>query len=453
MKKLLYAILFIIPLGLVAQFDSTDFKKAQEYYELNNAPDCIEALNRYLAQEPAHPEAYKMRGNCFLMLEDLAKAEADYFKALAIDSTYGDALFNLGHLYETKGSLDSAAYFFKQYTELFPEDPNALVRLASINRQVIGSESSLALLERAYAIDSNEAASIFYLAQEYFLEGDTTQCLRLLQRGEQLFPGDLDFLQYFSMVLYIKGDFEASAQKALQALQVDSTNFYSYQLQLQALMAHRAPSESLKKDNQGQYKFHPYPSFSVDSLAEAYKPKYKPLLKQIKAGKVLGLTDYFQFYLAQAGQKGYSPYGLSENMDIKNAWENQDFEALSRLNDKIWEQNPLHLPSVFKVAIAYYELGDYQNFKKYYALYFGLVESIIASGDGLDYDRAFVVISTGDQYVVMRFLELQSQQQSLLHEAGHSFDQHKIPLANGESLDLLFNIDLPFSSLSKQFDD
>lgn len=455
MKKLLYLLPLLLGTSTIfAQIDSSDFFEAKEYYEADEFDDCIKSISKYLEQKPQHPEAYKIRGNCYLASEHYAKAKIDFLSALKIDSVYIPALFNLAYACKKTAKLDSAALYYKRITEIDPENAEAYLDLALVFSKTGGSESPLGLFEKAYQLDSNSADIMYYLTREYFyIANDTASAEKVLTKAVQQFPEDPDFVIFQGVISKSKGEFEQAIAQAQSAITLDSSAFYPYVLELEATMLLRTNQESIRKNAEGDYQFVDYHSFKTPALADQFEDQYQPLRERMLKGEVLGLDEYFQFYIAQAKQEDYSPYSFNRSNELREAWQNEDYPAIVEMEEELLEGIPLSLGNIYKLAIAYFETQDYENFKRIYAIYRGHINAILASGDGKTYETAYIVMTTSDQYVLMSHLGLENQMQALLHSGGHSFDMQKCISESEGEIEVYFNIDLPFGSLNGMFDD
>src|ERR1039458_9464023 len=79
------------------------------------------------------------------------------------------------------------------------------------------------------------------------------------------------------------------------------------------------------------------------------------------------------------------------------------------------------------------------------AVFLGLVGSILNSGDGKSTEKAWVVITVHEEYVVLRVLGFRPSEQSVSHVGGHSFDVMKVKnVDDGTEQTFYFNVDIPF---------
>src|SRR5262249_26055283 len=79
----------------------------------------------------------------------------------------------------------------------------------------------------------------------------------------------------------------------------------------------------------------------------------------------------------------------------------------------------------------------------------GLMDSIVATGDGKSPKTAFIVIAVDEEYAVLAALRWRLVTQSLVDEDGHSYDRMDVKSATSEETAVLFfQIDRPMKWLS-----
>ena len=90
--------------------------------------------------------------------------------------------------------------------------------------------------------------------------------------------------------------------------------------------------------------------------------------------------------------------------------------------DQILKGDYVDMDAHVIASMAYRGLGDTSNADFHKTVYLGLVNSITMSGDGNTAKTAYVVISTSEEYVILRAFGLIPGGQALVTEDGHTFD-------------------------------
>ena len=131
-----------------------------------------------------------------------------------------------------------------------------------------------------------------------------------------------------------------------------------------------------------------------------------------------------------------------------------DFKKAIRNAEIVLENDYTDMDAHFGEFIAYREQGDSKASEFHRAVFDGLIQSILNSGDGKSKEKAYVVASVHEEYVVLRVLKLQPGEQSLVSDQGHSYDllEAKDP-ATGKTVELYFNVDVSMNHMMKIFGD
>jgi hypothetical protein len=193
-----------------------------------------------------------------------------------------------------------------------------------------------------------------------------------------------------------------------------------------------------------------FPSISSYAQQEN-KPTYESLLERVKKGDQT--VDFTTLRLAYADNP---PKDSGTDPDASKAM----FAALRSKNygkaleyaEKIMKANYVDINAHIVAAIAYKEKNDpeKEKFQRYVAD--GLVKSILSSGDGKSQETAMTVISTDEEYVILRVYGLMPGSQALQSANGHHYDRlDAVNPKTNEKVTLYFNIDRPYGELEKIF--
>ena len=178
------------------------------------------------------------------------------------------------------------------------------------------------------------------------------------------------------------------------------------------------------------------------------KPTYESLLERVK--KSDKSVDFLELRMAYTETKSYSPYG--GDRDSRNemfaAINAKEYAKALEAATKIINSNYVDLNGHFGAFVAHRELGHTEQAIYHRYVFDGLLNSIRNSGDGKSREKAFVVISTDEEYVLLNYLGLRTTQQALLNDKGHSYDlMTALDPNTNQSVEYYFNIDKPFNWL------
>jgi Domain of unknown function (DUF4919) len=128
------------------------------------------------------------------------------------------------------------------------------------------------------------------------------------------------------------------------------------------------------------------------------------------------------------------------------------FKDAVREAEKALEAGYLDADAHLLVAVASEKLNDAKKFGFHKAVYLGLINSILAGADGQSAKTAYVVITVGEEYAVLRALNLDRGRQALRNEDGHSYDVLTVTdPKTKKTRDIWFNIDIVMQGYQKIF--
>ena len=210
-----------------------------------------------------------------------------------------------------------------------------------------------------------------------------------------------------------------------------------------ALHAH-ATAQTIQKDP-------PAPAAAEKPVSQDQAKKdaaYEALLKRVKDGD--RSVDFKELRMAYADSSRYSPYGGDSEAQkaMFAAMRASQWDEALKQSAKILEKNYVDINAHFGAFVANHEKGiaDKADFHKFVVQ--GLINSITNSGDGKSTDKAFVVISTDEEYALLNYMGLRPMGQALINGEGHSYDKlNAVDPKTNQSYEIYFNIDKPFNWL------
>jgi len=180
-------------------------------------------------------------------------------------------------------------------------------------------------------------------------------------------------------------------------------------------------------------------------VAEDSPAEYATLLAALKAGNTN--VDYTRLRLSYMDSPEYK-----QSKDVSGAEKSmmeelnkKDFSAALKDAEKVLDSEYVNIDAHYVALAANREMGATEKAEFHRTVFRGLIDSIRNSGDGKSADKAWVVISVHEEYVLLRVLGFKPSEQSLLQKDGHSFDVMKVKnVDDGTDQTFYFNVDIPF---------
>lgn len=172
--------------------------------------------------------------------------------------------------------------------------------------------------------------------------------------------------------------------------------------------------------------------------------EYATLVASLKGGNTE--VDYTRLRLSYMDSPEYK--NAKDTSDAEKAmWDAldaKDFQKARRSADEVLASDYVNIDAHFVAYAAAKELGDADQAQFHLTVFRRLIDSIRASGDGSSPEKAWVVITVHEEYVLLRVLRFRPGQQSLLHKDGHSYDVMTVKDQDGAEHTFYFNVDIPF---------
>lgn len=173
---------------------------------------------------------------------------------------------------------------------------------------------------------------------------------------------------------------------------------------------------------------------------------YQTLLDRLKNGDTS--INFAELRVLYAQLPTYNPYKIMQDLKEKEdqmwqEYKSGNYDKALEIGTSILEMNYLRIMTHYIFSEVYGKLGDTQKQKFHEDVFFGLVDSIIQSGDGKSPETAMTVIEIREEYDVLDVLGFEQESQTLVEKDGKRFDFLVAKNSEtGETRDFYFNIDL-----------
>ena len=188
-----------------------------------------------------------------------------------------------------------------------------------------------------------------------------------------------------------------------------------------------------------------------DKNSNYYYPK---LLERLTVNDTL-LTneDYRHLYFGYVFNPKYDAYFRSPDEEKLNKYynsekiEEKDYDDIIKLAEHSIDAFPFDLRQINFLGYVYHLKGDENMSKKISYRFQNILNTILSSGDGMQCETGFHVISVSHEYVLLNVFELQSNSQSLVGNCDYlSFEKGKYKVDG-----MYFNIQKMLENESSHF--
>jgi len=196
---------------------------------------------------------------------------------------------------------------------------------------------------------------------------------------------------------------------------------------------------------------------SLDTLSKMVKnhPKYFEHLRKkwTKTPEKITDDEMILLYYGSAFMKDYQPKNEDNSIEKMSQTINElDFETAIKNGEKLINVYPLNSRLYMLLGYAYKQIGQINKSKDYYKRYAQLLRVPLYSGNGKSFEKAFVVRTVSDEYLILNNKDLELVQLELRYHLEKPYDVMLITakLKNNERMKTLpkeklyFNVYLPF---------
>ncbi|HEX4861902.1 MAG TPA: DUF4919 domain-containing protein [Rhizomicrobium sp.] len=166
-------------------------------------------------------------------------------------------------------------------------------------------------------------------------------------------------------------------------------------------------------------------------------------------------ADFTALRRAYVLSDGYDPYNRSSETPFMDAWkafQAKDCATALSKSDEALKIDYTIMALHFVRSDCFKQAGDAARSAREAAIGKGLMESVLASGDGKSVKTAYVVVTMGEERMLLDYLDMPEEEQSLLGDDGHMLDAITgVNRKTGQKQTAFFNVDGPFFGLAKKF--
>lgn len=183
-----------------------------------------------------------------------------------------------------------------------------------------------------------------------------------------------------------------------------------------------------------------------------FNDKYSGYVKELENGNTaIDYADFRNSFLesGQYGKKGieFSNYQKQLYGEVKK----QNFNEVIRLAKAMLSIDYTSMFAHKFLQQSYKILGDTMNTRKYHDIEFGLLNSIIKSGDGKTCETGWHVTQIEEEYFVLNMIGGSFQSQSIISSAKNNCDKMEIKTEDGDIETYFFEANKVFELEKKMF--
>src|SRR5436190_8814225 len=155
--------------------------KTSDSLSIRLNPPELKAVNAELLSKPNDADLYNKRARVYLSLREFKEAENDTRRAIKLDSVQVKYYMTLVDVYYAQNSTRQAKELLENTVKKFPENTDALLKLAELYFLVRKYQEGIDHVNKALRIDENLAKAYFIKGSIYRESGDTAKAISSLE--------------------------------------------------------------------------------------------------------------------------------------------------------------------------------------------------------------------------------------------------------------------------------
>ena len=200
--------------------------------------------------------------------------------------------------------------------------------------------------------------------------------------------------------------------------------------------------------------FYSFGQTTSEVMIPKFNDKYSGFVKQLEAGKTdINYREFRESFIESeqfkvASNKSKEFERLEKEMYVQMNKSNS--QEIIRITKAMLSIDYTSMIAHKILRQTYNIIGDTLNAKKYKTIQFGLLYSIIDSGDGNTCESAWHVTQVNEEYFILNMLDVDLITQSILTNNNGYYDKMVVKTEDGSSKTYYFNVNKVFEGYKKQ---
>jgi len=148
------------------------------------------------------------------------------------------------------------------------------------------------------------------------------------------------------------------------------------------------------------------------------------IMEQIKGHKADVAKKYAELRMDYAKSEGYNPRPayFAAYSEINDLFLRKKYAEVLEMVVPLLEKDPYNINCLHAKSMALQHLEKTEEAEAVGEILFGVIHSVLTSGDGRSSETAMRVITIDEEYAIVQFLGLRAVAQALVQKDGHFYD-------------------------------
>ena len=211
------------------QFDDAagiHYALSKDYILLNKLSKSLSHARMAVQKSPDNVEYNFLLGQVYSHARIIDSAALYFEQVIKLDSSNFQAYYDLGKIYESTKPRKALSIYYNLLDRTGPEW-NVLVKIADLNERIGNIDETILTVEELIKLDPSNLQLKKLLIESYIKTGRAEMALVNTREALELFPEDLELIEYKANALIQLGDWEEGAQEYLKIVNSDDVSFES----------------------------------------------------------------------------------------------------------------------------------------------------------------------------------------------------------------------------------
>jgi tetratricopeptide (TPR) repeat protein len=199
---------------------------SKDYIILNKLSKSLTHAKAAVKKAPENVDYNFLLAQIYSMARIIDSASLYYEQVIKLDSSNFQAYYNLGKIYESTKPRKALSIYDKLLERTGPEW-NVLVKIADLNERMGNVDETIITVEELIKLDPSNLQLKKLLIESYIKTGRAEMALIYTNEAMELFPEDLELIEYKANALIQLGAWEEGAQEYLKIVNSDDVTFES----------------------------------------------------------------------------------------------------------------------------------------------------------------------------------------------------------------------------------
>ncbi len=198
----------------------------RKYFDNGDFEGAAGLFGQMVLRDPGNPQAHVHLAKALMEMGEIDIAQAEFRKAIEIDSTHSSAFFPMANIMRQQGKLDRALFYLRLGASLSMETPDVLSSMGAVYVEKGEPDSAIQVLEQALELNPKDPMALQNMGQAYLAKNQPEKAMQWFRATLEVQPRNVKALGNIARVFIQRGQPDSTIyyfERARQADPADAT--------------------------------------------------------------------------------------------------------------------------------------------------------------------------------------------------------------------------------------